>query len=137
MIGNNYYILLKNLSLSSHNLNCTFHDIGNYNLTFILKGEVCANSLKKAKEGIYASCHKIIKYNFHVYRRQKEKRIILFISILFIIILLASILFIFYSINTGCFGKYKNNKSNKILFSSRLETEENLNKYSYKKQKDS
>ena len=137
LIGNNYYILLKNLSLSSHNLNCTFHDIGNYNLTFILKGEVCADSLKKAEEGIYASCHKIIKYNFHVYRRQKEKRIILFISILFIIILLASILFIFYSINTGCFGKYKNNKSNKILFSSRLETEENLNKYSYKKQKDS
>ena len=138
-IGNKYYIILKNLTLANHNLNCTFHDTGNYNLTFILKGEVCANSLKKAEEGLYVSCHKIIKYNFHVYSKYKGKRILIFISILFIIILLASILFICYSINTGCFGKYRNNKSvkiNKILFSSRLETEENLKKYSYKKQKD-
>ena len=135
LIGNDY-ILIKNLTLASHNLNCTFHDIGSYNLTFILKGEVCANSLKKIVEGTYGSCHKIIKYNFHVYRRSTAKRIILFISILFTIILLATILFICYSIETGCFGKYKNSKTykiKKILFSSRLDTEENL---SSSKQKD-
>ena len=135
LIGNNY-LVIKNLTLSNHNLNCTFHDIGSYNLTFILKGEVCANSLKKIEEGNYGSCHKIIKYNFHVYRRSTAKRIILFFFILFIIVLLASILFICYSIETGCFGKYKNSKTykiKKILFSSRLETEEN---FSTKKQKD-
>ena len=138
LIGNSY-IIIKNLTLATHSLNCTFHDIGSYNLTFILKGEICANSLKKAEEGTYVSCHKIIKYNFHVYKRDKEKRIILFISILFIVILLASILFICYSINTGCFGKYKPNKSKKIkkiLFASRLESEENFTKYSTKKKKE-
>ena len=135
LIGNNY-ILVKNLTLASHNLNCTFHDIGSYNLTFILKGEVCANSLKKIVEGTYGSCHKIIKYNFHVYMRNTAKRIILFISILLTIILLATILFICYSIETGCFGKYKNSKTykiKKILFSSRLDTEEN---FTSSKQKD-
>ena len=132
-IGNNNYFILKNLSLASHNLNCTFHDIGSYNLTFILKGEVCANSLRKAEEGKFVTCHKIIKYNFHVYRRDKEKKIALFI------IISASILFICYTINTGCFGKYKSNKSNKfkkILFSSRLDTEANIKMYSPNKQKE-
>ena len=146
LIGNHYNIVVKNLTLASHNLNCTFHNIGNYNLTFILKGEVCANSLKKAqKRNFMSSCHKIIKYNFHVYRRDKEKKIILFISILFIVIFLASIVFICYSISTGCFGKYKNGKSHKIkifhnndknLFSSRLEREDSFTKgYYNKKQK--
>jgi hypothetical protein len=138
-IGNNNYFILKNLSLASHNLNCTFHDIGSYNLTFILKGEVCANSLRKAEEGKFVTCHKIIKYNFHVYRRDKEKKIALFIIFLFIVVLLSSILFICYSINTGCFGRYKNNKSNKMkkfLFSSRLESESNIKMYSPKKQKE-
>ena len=138
-IGNNNYFILKNLSLASHNLNCTFHDIGSYNLTFILKGEVCANSLRKAEEGKFVTCHKIIKYNFHVYRRDKEKKIALFIIILFIVVLSASILFICYTINTGCFGKYKSNKSNKfkkILFSSRLDSEANIKMYSPNKQKE-
>ena len=121
--GNSYFII-KNLTLASHNLNCTFHNIGNYNLTFILKGEVCANSLKKAEEGTFISCHKIIKYNFHVYKRDTNKRILLFFSILFILIFLASVLFVGYSINTKCFGKYKNSKTykiKKILFSSKLD----------------
>ena len=135
-IGNNYYIILKNLTLASHNLNCTFHDTGSYNLTFILKGEVCASSLRKTREGNFVTCHKIIKYNFHVYRRDKEKKIVLFICILFIIILLSTILFICYSINTRCFGKYKNNKSKKIKFISRLDSEADLKVYSTKKQKD-
>ena len=135
-IGNNYYIILKNLTLASHNLNCTFHDTGSYNLTFILKGEVCASSLRKTREGNFVACHKIIKYNFHVYRRDKEKKIVLFICILFIIILLSTILFICYSINTRCFGKYKNNKSKKIKFISRLDSEADLKVYSTKKQKD-
>ena len=85
------------------------------------------------------TCHKIIKYNFHVYRRDKEKKIALFIIFLFIVVLLSSILFICYSINTGCFGRYKNNKSNKMkkfLFSSRLESESNIKMYSPKKQKE-
>ena len=138
-IGNDNYFILKNLTLASHNLNCTFHDTGSYNLTFILKGEVCANSLRKAEEGNFVTCHKIIKYNFHVYRRDKEKKIALFIIFLFIVVLLSSILFICYSINTGCFGRYKNNKSNKMkkfLFSSRLESESNIKMYSPKKQKE-
>ena len=135
-IGNEYYIILKNLTLASHNLNCTFHDTGSYNLTFILKGEVCANSLRKAREGNYVTCHKIIKYNFHVYHSNKEKKIFLFICILFTIILLSTILFICYSINTKCFGKYKNNKSKKISFKSRIDTEANIKVYSNKKQKD-
>ena len=121
LIGNeSNYFIIKNLSFASHNLNCTFHDIGNYNLTFILKGEVCANSLKKAEKGNFFSCNKIIKYNFHVYRRDTNKRILLFFSILFILIFLATLLFICYSISTKCFGKYKNSKTykiKKILFS--------------------
>ena len=138
-LGNDNYFILKNLTLASHNLNCTFHDTGSYNLTFILKGEVCANSLRKAEEGNFVTCHKIIKYNFHVYRRDKEKKIALFIIFLFIVVLLASIIFICYSINTGCFGRYKNNKSNKmkkILFSSRYKSESNIKMYSPKKQKE-
>ena len=132
LIGNeSNYFIIKNLSFASHNLNCTFHDIGNYNLTFILKGEVCANSLKKAEKGNFFSCNKIIKYNFHVYRRDTNKRILLFFSILFILIFFATVLFICYSINTKCFGKYKNSKTykiKKILFSSRLESEEDIKK---------
>ena len=134
-IGKNHYIILKNLTLASHNLNCIFHDAGSYNLTFILKGEVCAKSLLKSQEGNYVTCHKIIKYNFHVYNRGKEKKILIFIIILFVIIFLASILFICYSINTRCFGKYKKNKLNKLLFSSN-KTETNLKKNSNNKQKD-
>ena len=121
LIGNNKsYFIIKNLTLASHSLNCTFHDIGSYDLTFILKGEVCANSLKKAEEGTFISCHKIIKYNFHVYRRDTDKRVILFFAILFVLIFLASVLFICYSISSKCFGKYKNSKTykiKKILFS--------------------
>ena len=135
LIGNKYYIILKNLTLASHNLNCTFHDVGSYNLTFILKGEVCANSLLKSQEGNYITCHKIIKYNFHVYNRGQEKKILIFIIILFVIICLASILFLCYSINTKCFGKYKNNKFKKFLFSPN-KNDINVKRYSNNKQKD-
>ena len=73
LIGDENYIVLNNLILANHNLNCTFHAEGNFNLSFILKGEVCAHSIKMASQGIYASCHKIIKYNFHVYGKDREK----------------------------------------------------------------
>ena len=144
-ISNNSDFILKNLTLAKHNLNCTFHDTGSYNLTFILKGEACANSLKKAREKNYFSpCHKIIKYNFHVYQKDKEKKILFFISILFIVILLASIVFIWYTINTGCFGRFKNIKSYKInkfdnndviLFSSRLKMKIHLQNINLKNKK--
>ena len=32
LIGNTHYIVLNNLTLANHNLNCTFHSDGNFNL---------------------------------------------------------------------------------------------------------
>ena len=106
LISDSHYIVLNNLVLASHNLNCTFHAGGNFNLSFILKGEVCAHSLQKAKEGIYSSCHKLIKYNFHVYGKDREK-FSFFLAILFCMILLSSIMFGCFSINTNCFRNYQ------------------------------
>ena len=118
LIGNENYIVLNNLVLASHNLNCTFHACGNFNLSFILKGEVCAHSLQKAKEGIYSSCHKLIKYNFHIYGKDR-KNFALFLIFLLCMILLSLILFGCFSINTNCFRNYKKIKSiplNKSLY---------------------
>ena len=120
LIGGSNYIVLKNLVLASHNLNCTFHAGGNFNLSFILKGELCANSIKKALEKTYVSCHKIIKYNFHVYGKDKEKYTF-FIGLLFVLIIFSSILFACFSINTNCFRNYKTIKPssiNKVLYNS-------------------
>ena len=136
LIGGNNYIILSNLLLAIHNLNCTFHSEGNYNLSFILKGEVCGQSLKKSSEGKYVSCHKIIKYNFHVYG--KEKRVFyFFLILLFCIIFISSILFACLSINTNCFRNYKKLKPlsiNRVLqnsqrvnfISTRYNTKDNL-----------
>jgi len=120
LIGGPNYIVLNDLVLASHNLNCTFHAGGSFNLSFILKGEICANSIKKALEKTYVSCHKIIKYNFHVYGKDKEK-FSFFIFLLFILIIFSSILFACFSINTNCFRNYKDIKPssiNKVLYSS-------------------
>ena len=124
LIGDSNYIVLNNLVLASHNLNCTFHAGGNFNLSFILKGEVCAHSLQKAKEGIYSSCHKLIKYNFHVYGKDKEK-FSFFLAILFCMILLSSILFGCFSINTNCFRNYK--KIKPISFNKSLYDTQRIN----------
>ena len=126
LIGNTHYIVLNNLTLASHNLNCTFHSDGNFNLTFILKGEVCANSLIKAAKKNYVSCHKIIKYNFHVYGKDKEKFGI-FLIILFCMIFISTFFFTCISINTNCFKNYrsiKNRYINKSFYISH--TENNL-----------
>ena len=124
LIGESNYIVLNNLVLASHNLNCTFHAGGNFNLSFILKGEVCAHSLQKAKEGIYSSCHKLIKYNFHVYGKDKEK-LAFFLAILFCMILLSSILFGCFSINTNCFRNYR--KIKPISFNKSLYDTQRIN----------
>ena len=118
LIGDENYIVLNNLILANHNLNCTFHAEGNFNLSFILKGEVCAHSIKMASQGIYASCHKIIKYNFHVYGKDREK-FSFFLALIFFMILLSSVLFGCFSINTNCFRNYKKIKPisiNKSLY---------------------
>ena len=122
-IGNSHYIVLNNLTLASHNLNCTFHSDGNFNLTFILKGEVCANSLIKAAKKNYVSCHKIIKYNFHVYGKDKEKFGI-FLIILFCMIFISTLFFTCLSINTNCFKDYrsiKNRYINKSFYMSQTQ----------------
>ena len=124
LIGKTHYIVLNNLTLASHNLNCTFHSGGNFNLTFILKGEVCANSLIKATKTNYVSCHKIIKYNFHVYGKDKEKFGI-FLIILFCIIIISTFFFTCLSINTNCFKNYrtiKNRYINKSFYTSHTQS---------------
>ena len=136
LIGDENYIVLNNLILANHNLNCTFHAEGNFNLSFILKGEVCAHSIKMASQGIYASCHKIIKYNFHVYGKDREK-FSFFLALIFFMILLSSVLFGCFSINTNCFRNYKKIKPisiNKSLYdtqrinmiSSRINSKDNF-----------
>jgi hypothetical protein len=123
LIGNTHYIVLNNLTLASHNLNCTFHSDGNFNLTFILKGEVCANSLIRAAKKNYVSCHKIIKYNFHVYGKDKEKFgifLIMFLCMIFI----STFFFTCLSINTNCFKNYrsiKNRYINKSFYMSQTQ----------------
>ena len=121
LIGNTHYIVLNNLTLSIHNLNCTFHSDGNFNLTFILKGEVCANSLMKAAKKTYVSCHKIIKYNFHVYGKDREK-FGMFLIILFCIIFVSTFFFTCLSINTSCFKNYRNIK-NRYIYKSFCKSE--------------
>ena len=82
--------------------------------------EICANSIKKTLEKTYVSCHKIIKYNFHVYEKDKYK-FFFFIFLLFTFIIFSSILFACFSINTNCFKNYKNIKPssiNKVLYNS-------------------
>ena len=139
LIGGSNYIVLNNVTFASHNLNCTFHSDGSYNLTFILKGEVCAHSLMRVSGKTYNSCNKIIKYNFHVYGKDKEKFGI-FLVILFCMIFISAIFFTCFSINTNCFRNYRNIKRsplNKVLsdsqtqniISSGFNTKENLQKY--------
>ena len=123
LVGGNNYIILSNLVLAIHNLNCTFHSEGKYNLSFILKGEVCGYSLKKALEKTYVSCHKIIKYNFHVYGKDK-KIFSFFLILLFSIIFISSILFACFSINRNCFRKYRKFRPgsiNRVLFNTQNE----------------
>ena len=146
LIGSVHYIVLNNLTLASHNLNCTFHSDGNFNLTFILKGEVCAHSLIKASKKNYVSCHKIIKYNFHVYGKDKEK-FGMFLIILFCIIIISTFFFTCLSINTNCFKNYRsieNRYINKSFYTSQTQNAlssgessiNNLSKYHrYKKEK--
>ena len=143
LIGGTNYIVLNNLTLASHNLNCTFHSDGIYNLGFILKGEACANSLKTSIQKTYVSCHKIIKYNFHVYGRDKEK-LRFFYFVLFFMIFLSAFFLTCFSINTNCFRNYKKLKPNSIhqafnnsqrsyIISPGFNTKDNLEKFSNQK----
>ena len=143
LIADTNYIVLNNLTLASHNLNCTFHSDGNYNLSFILKGEACANSLKTSTKKTYVSCHKIIKYNFHVYGRDKEK-FGFFLFVLFFMIFLSAFFLACFSINTNCFRNYKklkpnaihqalNNSQRSYIMSPGFNTKDNLDKFSKQK----
>lgn len=62
---NNFFMV--NITLGKHKLNCTFYSDGNFNLTFIQRGEVCAESLEESINNPFATCQKIVTYNFHIY----------------------------------------------------------------------
>ena len=96
-------IILKNIIFGKHYLNCTFYDDGIFKLNFIQRGEVCSNSLEASNEYSYTTCNKIIKYNFHIYKKDLSSVYFAFIVCLFIFLLFSIVVFFLIIYNTNCF----------------------------------
>ena len=96
-------IILKNIIFGKHYLNCTFYDDGIFKLNFIQRGEVCSNSLEASNEYSYTTCNKIIKYNFHIYKKDLSIVYFAFIVCLFIFLLFSIVVFFLIIYNTNCF----------------------------------
>jgi hypothetical protein len=96
-------IILKSIIFGKHYLNCTFYDDGIFKLNFIQRGEVCSNSLEASNEYSYTTCNKIIKYNFHIYKKDLSIVYFAFIVCLFIFLLFSIVVFFLIIYNTNCF----------------------------------
>ena len=96
-------IILKNIIFGKHYLNCTFYDDGIFKLNFIQRGEVCSNSIEASNEYSYTTCNKIIKYNFHIYKKDLSSVYFAFIVCLFIFLLFSIVVFFLIIYNTNCF----------------------------------
>ena len=97
--------ILKNVIFGKHYLNCTFYDDGVFKLNFIQRGEVCSQSLEASNENNYITCNKIIKYNFHIYKKDLSSVYFALIVCIIIFILFLIVIFFLIIYNTNCFRK--------------------------------
>ena len=98
-------IILKSIIFGKHYLNCTFYDDGVFKLNFIQRGEVCSHSLEASNEYNYITCNKIIKYNFHIYKKDLSSVYFALIVCIIIFILFLIVIFFLIIYNTNCFRK--------------------------------
>ena len=140
-------IILKNIIFGKHYLNCTFYDDGIFKLNFIQRGEVCSNSLEASNEYSYTTCNKIIKYNFHIYKKDLSSVYFAFIVCLFIFLLFSIVVFFIIIYNTNCFrennlklvkvkktkNELYNEEEEKELLNKKNKNNNNNNKYILKK----
>ena len=130
MSPNSIYII-EDLMLGVHSLNCTFNNDGNFNITLIQHGEVCANSLESSESIPYVTCQKIVSYNFHIYESDNTAVSIVFgFACGFIFLTFMSLLCLL-TCNTKCFKKFDQLKLVEVDKTNRAEiygTEEEKDK---------
>ena len=114
LLSKSNFFLISNISVGKHKLNCTFYNDGNFKLIFIQRGEICAESLEESINNPYATCQKIVTYNFHVYD-SNFKFVTLSIAISIGILILCFLILIIIIICGNHWMKNFNNNVNKII----------------------
>ena len=131
LVSPNSIYIIEDLMLGVHSLNCTFNNDGNFNITLIQHGEVCANSLESSESIPYVTCQKIVSYNFHIYESDNTAVSIVFgFACGFIFLTFMSLLCLL-TCNTKCFKKFDQLKLVEVDKTNRAEiygTEEEKDK---------